>query len=96
MLQKLNFDNSTGKYWMELTEEELALISAFTALTRLGQNNPYCDAAFNIQEAVAVLKGDDYCTDAIDTAGLAFSIVDDSCTPLVAIPAVNVAIETGI
>lgn len=96
MLQKLNYDTSTGKYWMELTEEELTYIAGFTALTRLGQNNPYCDAAYNLSVAISNVKGDDFTCDSINVAGLGFSIVDGSGIPLVALSAENIAIETGV
>lgn len=96
MLQKLNYDNSTGKYWMELTEEELAFIAGLTALTRLGMQNPYCDAAHAISNGIEQLKGQDYTCDSIDTAGLAFSITGHDGMPVVAVPALNMTIETGV
>jgi hypothetical protein len=96
MLQKLNYDNSTGKYWMEMTEEELALVAGLMALTRLGMGNPYSDAAYNLTTGIEQLKGSDYSCDSIDTAGLAFSITGNDGSPVAAVPAVNMTIETGI
>jgi hypothetical protein len=94
MLKKLNYDNSTKKYWMELTEEELQLIASLNCLIRLGSGSEYSDAALTLAEGIAELKGDDYDLDALSAVNPSFTVCDDSDNPLITIePLANLIIE---
>lgn len=69
----------SGTYQLNLTTEQLYLISAYVCQTRLGQPSPYSAAAYDLLTQISATVGEDVMDDACIDVDLRVT-VDDPMT----------------
>lgn len=75
-LQKVNYEAQTDSYWVNLTPNELKLVSAFLYNFRLGSGNVFKDAAMGILNGIDSATTADFTEEAAEEVGLYVTLED--------------------
>lgn len=75
-LQKVNYEAQTDSFWVNLSPNELKLISAFLYSFRLGAGNVFKDAAMELANGIDLGCPPDFLENAAEEVGL-YSTLED-------------------
>lgn len=75
-LQKVNYEQQTNSFWVNLSPDELKLVSAFLYNTRLGFGNDFKKAAKDILAGIDQGAGQNFTEDAANEVGLYVTLDD--------------------
>lgn len=76
-LQKVNYEAATSSYWLNLTPNELKLLTALLYRVRLGAGNDFKEAAGDLSDAISKCVGDDWMDDSSKEVDIYFSLTDE-------------------
>lgn len=80
MLKKFNYEAHTDSYWVNMTQNELKLLSALLYRIRLGAGNDFKEAAKNLSTGMDDVTDDVWRDEAAAEVGLWFSLTDEDGT----------------
>lgn len=75
-LQKVNYEAQTDSFWVNLSPDELKLISAFLYSFRLGTGNIFKDAAMELANGIDQGSPADFMENAAQEVGLYTTLED--------------------